>query len=106
MFIVRAVNIYPGQIDNVLSGIDGVGSEYQVIIDRVEGKDIMTLRVECVLGSDSSFFPTKAAMVKDAVKKKLLVTPEVEIISYGSLPRSERKTKRIFDKRDAENTGG
>ena len=100
MFIVRAVNIYPGQIDNVLSEVGGIGSEYQVVIDRVEGKDIMTLRVECVLDSDASVFSQKAATVKDAVRKKLLVTPEVEIVPYGSLPRSERKTKRIFDKRD------
>lgn len=105
MFIVRAVNIYPGQIDNILSKIDGIGSEYQVIVDRVEGKDIMTLKVECALDSDSSIFPKTAAIVKDAVKKKLLVTPDVEIIPYGSLPRSERKTKRIFDKRDTETTG-
>jgi phenylacetate-coenzyme A ligase PaaK-like adenylate-forming protein len=30
----------------------------------------------------------------------LLVTPEVEITDHGSLPRSERKTKVLFDKRD------
>lgn len=102
MFIVRAVNIYPGQIDSVLSHLEGIGSEYQVMLDRVEGKDIMTLKVESALGLDSSLFASKAAMVKQAIKKKLLVTPEVEVIPYGSLPRSERKTKRIFDNRDAD----
>ena len=100
MFIVRAVNIYPGQIDSVLSNLQGIGSEYQVIINRSSGKDMMTLRVECELGADPAIHNQKAAMVKDAVKKKLLVTPEVEIIPYGSLPRSERKTKRIIDNRN------
>ena len=100
MFIVRAVNIYPGQIDSVLSNLQGIGSEYQVIINRSSGKDMMTLRVECELGTDPAIHNQKAAMVKDAVKKKLLVTPEVEIIPYGSLPRSERKTKRIIDNRN------
>jgi phenylacetate-coenzyme A ligase PaaK-like adenylate-forming protein len=33
------------------------------------------------------------------VKHKVMVTPEVELVNYGSLPRSERKTKRVFDTR-------
>ncbi len=32
-------------------------------------------------------------------KKQLLVTPEVEVLPYGALPRSERKSRRIFDSR-------
>ena len=47
MIIFRAVNIYPGQIDEVLSAVPGIGSEYQVQLDRgADGKDCMTLRVE------------------------------------------------------------
>ncbi|MDQ1239003.1 MAG: phenylacetate-CoA ligase [Thermodesulfobacteriota bacterium] len=99
MFIVRAVNIYPGQIDSVLSGLAGIGSEYQVVLQRSEGKDIMNLRVEAELGLEPSSFPEKAALVRESVKRKILVTPEVEIVPYGSLPRSERKTKRIIDMR-------
>jgi phenylacetate-CoA ligase len=99
MFIVRAVNIYPGQIDSVLSGLSGIGSEYQVVLQRFDGKDTMNLRVEAELGLESSSFPEKAGLVRDSVKKKILVTPEVEIVPYGSLPRSERKTKRIIDMR-------
>ena len=34
------------------------------------------------------------------IKKKILVTPEVEVVEYGTLPRSERKTKRVFDNRE------
>jgi len=99
MFIVRAVNIYPGQIDSVLSGLEGIGSEYQVVLQRFEGKDVMHLRVEAELGLEAGSFSEKAALVKESVKKKILVTPEVEILSYGALPRSERKTKRIIDLR-------
>jgi len=100
MFIVRAVNIYPGQIDSVLSGLNGIGSEYQVVLERAGGKDTMTLRVERGLNADPSADPQTAGVVKGALKKKILVTPEVEIVPYASLPRSERKTKRVFDKRE------
>lgn len=100
MFIFRAVNIYPGQIDGVLSELTGIGSEYQVVLEREGGKDSMTVRVERVLGADSSADAQTAALVKDALKKKILATPEVEIVDHASLPRSERKTKRVFDNRD------
>ncbi len=61
----------------------------------------MIVRVEREKGVGGGETTQLAAAVKDALKKVLLVTPEVEITDYGSLPRSERKTKRVFDKRDA-----
>jgi phenylacetate-CoA ligase len=100
MFIVRAVNVYPGQIDGALSQLPGIGSEYQVILDRQDGKDFMTLRVERGEDADPSTDAETAATVREAVKNKILVTPEVEIVDYAALPRSERKTKRVFDNRE------
>ena len=48
MIIFRAVNIYPGQIDQVLSTIPDASCEYQVHLDRKEdGKDYMIIRLEC-----------------------------------------------------------
>jgi phenylacetate-CoA ligase len=102
MFIVKAVNIYPGQIDSVLSGLDGIGSEYQVVIERVDGRDVMTLRVERSRDTDSGRDTYTAGSVRDALRRKILVTPSVEIVPHASLPRSERKTKRVFDKRENE----
>jgi len=101
MFIFRAVNIYPGQIDSVLSNLQDIGSEYQVLLERgADGKDTMRVRVERSVGADSAVDRNLAAMVREELKKKLLVTPEVEVVDYASLPRSERKTKRVFDQRD------
>lgn len=100
MFIIRAVNVYPGQIDNVLSRLPGIGSEYQVVLERSDGKDTMVLRVERGLDADPSADGTIAATVREAVKKKILVTPDVVVVPHASLPRSERKTKRVFDNRE------
>jgi phenylacetate-CoA ligase len=99
MFIVRAVNIYPGQIDSVLSNIEGIGSEYQVIIERSNGKDTMTLKIERARDMNAASDAETTALVKEVLRSKILVTPEVEIVGYASLPRSERKTKRVFDNR-------
>ena len=101
MIIFRAVNIYPGQIDHVLSAIDEIGSEFQIILDRKEdGKDYMTIKVERREGVDKSQDSELSKKISTQIKKEILVSGNVELVDYGSLPRSERKSKRVFDNRD------
>jgi phenylacetate-CoA ligase len=101
MFIIRAVNVYPGQIDHILSSIKGVGSEYQIHLDRGnDGKDYMTIKVERAVGGSPGEDPAWATTIEDEIKKQILVSGKVEIVDYGSLPRSERKSKRVFDHRE------
>jgi phenylacetate-CoA ligase len=100
MIIFRAVNIYPGQIDQVLSAIPDAGCEYQVHLDRKEdGKDYMLIRVECEEGLEPSCKPALAQTIVKEIKNKIMVSAEVEVLDYGALPRSERKSKRFFDNR-------
>jgi phenylacetate-CoA ligase len=100
MIIFRAVNIYPGQIDHVLSGIEGIGSEYQIILDRKEdGKDYMSIKVERGQGIEKERDPELMQRIGDEIKKQILVSANVEMVEYGTLPRSERKSKRVFDNR-------
>jgi len=100
MIIFRAVNVYPGQVDHVLSGIDGIGSEYQIILDRkTDGKDYMAVKVERGQGIDSSQDEKLIKKIGGEIKKQILVSGNIEIVDYGSLPRSERKSKRVFDNR-------
>jgi len=101
MIIFRAVNIYPSQIDYVLSGIRGVGSEFQIILDRKkDGKDYMTIKVERQDGLGPEKNDELAKKVSREIKKHILVSADVEALDYGSLPRSERKSKRVFDNRE------
>jgi len=100
MIIFRAVNIYPGQVDHVLSGIDGIGSEYQIILDRkADGKDYMTIKVERGQGINSDRDTELTKNIGSEIKKQIMVSGNIEIVEYGSLPRSERKSKRVFDNR-------
>ncbi len=100
MFIFRAVNIYPGQIDHILSNTKGVGSEYQIHLDRGDdGKDYMTVKVERAEGGNPAEDPALASTIEEEIKKQILVSGKVEIVDYGNLPRSERKSKRVFDHR-------
>jgi phenylacetate-CoA ligase len=103
MFIFRAVNIYPSHIDEILSKMKGVGSEYQIILYRKEsGKDHMLIKVERAKGLSTDKEEDKHIRkdVEHAIKKQIMVSCDVDVVNYGELPRSERKTKRVFDNRD------
>ena len=100
MFIVRAVNIYPGQIDHVLSQIGEIGSEYQVHVERREdGRDYMILKVERRPRYKPQDNQAIASRVSHDIRKHILVSAEVEVLDHGNLPRTERKSKRVFDHR-------
>jgi len=101
MIIFRAVNIYPGQIDHILSHVEGIGSEYQIFLDRgPDGRDTMTLRVERQADANEEADGRLTETIYQEVKKQIMVSAEVQVVGYGSLPRSERKSKRVFDNRE------
>lgn len=93
---VKGVNIFPGQIDEVLKDIEGASSEYQVIIDHIDGKDQMILRFE----KDPTAIKEKVEFdLKQHFKSKIGITILTEAVPLGELPRSEKKSQRIFDHR-------
>ena len=101
MFIIRAVNVYPGQIDHVLSRNPEIGSEFQVHLERRrDGRDYMSLKVERRpdIGDDQS--GRIASRVSRDIRQHILVSTEVEVVDYGTLPRTERKSIRVFDHRN------
>jgi phenylacetate-CoA ligase len=100
MFKFRAVNIYPATIDQIISGIPGLGSEYQIHLYQDESdRGVMKIVVERAEGCEASDGERLAKELVYQVKRKVLVTPVAEVVPYGALPRSERKSKRVFDTR-------
>lgn len=100
MFIVRGVNVFPGQIDHILSENPQVGSEFQVLLERgPDGKDYMIVKVERVEGATPELDTTLSVNLEHAISHKLMVSGKVEIVDYQSLPRTDRKSRRVFDNR-------
>ena len=97
MVKVRGVQVYPAQVDTVLSQIDGLGSEYQIRLTREEGRDVFQLRVEALSEAWPTDLPRRVA---DELRHRIGVRPDVEILAPSALPRSERKTRRVFDERE------
>ena len=100
MFKFRGVAIFPGQIEDVLSGVPGVGVEYQVLLQRERGRDTMVLRVERLPGETEMASPELEAGISRRMKERLGATPQVEVLPHKGLPRSEKKTRRVLDLRE------
>ena len=97
MIKIKGVNIYPGQIDDVLKKTPGVSSEYQILLTRMEGRDNMLLKVEAEAGADLA---EVAKTLCANFKKFIGIVIDVEAYPIGRLPRSEKKSKRVIDERD------
>jgi len=106
MFIVRGENVYPSAIEDVLRAIDGFGGEFSVIVSRREAMDELLVRAEHAGDvADGSARARLAQTMKDRLRARLGVTPIVELVSQGTLPRTEFKARRVIDDRDLYRTG-
>jgi Coenzyme F390 synthetase len=97
MVKVKGVNIFPAQFDEILSKIPAAGSEYQIMIDHLDGKDIITVFFETEISKDERAAVEKEVM--KGLKESVGVTVVPKAVDIGDLPRSEKKTNRIFDNR-------
>ena len=92
MVKVKGNIIFPSTLEDVIKSVPGTSSEYRAKIEHADGKDKMTIFVEVEPGVDRA---ETALEIKYVFKQKYNMTPEVEVVGIGDLPRSEKKTKRI-----------
>ncbi len=99
MFKVRGVNMFPSQVEDILRDVDGASSEYTVTIARDDDNncDVMLLTVE---GEGRVSCDFMAGQIKEIFKSRIGMTPKVIVVPIGTLPRSEKKTKRVTDYRN------
>jgi phenylacetate-CoA ligase len=91
---IRGVIFMPAQVDTVLADVDGAGPEFQVHIERgAAGRDALAVRVEADGG------PGLVDELARRLRDKIGLRVDVELVAPGSLPRSEGKTRRVFDHR-------
>ncbi|HEU5470779.1 MAG TPA: phenylacetate--CoA ligase [Actinophytocola sp.] len=92
---VRGVIFLPMQVDTVLGEIDDAGPEFQAHVSRDDaGRDTLTIKIEA---------DERPGLTEDLTRRlhhKIGLRVDVELVAPGSLPRSERKTQRVFDHRE------
>ena len=89
--------MFPAQFEEVLASVPDASSEYQVMIDHLNGKDILTLFFETPLPQEK--WPEVEKQVLERFKAVVGPTITPKAVRIGDLPRSEKKTHRIFDNR-------
>lgn len=96
MVKIHGVNVFPRQIEEILQRFPQLSSEYQIRLSHLEGRDTMRIYVETDGTQD---FLDLADAVAHEVKRRIGFTPLVKVVELGVLPRSEKKTRRVFDER-------
>ncbi|NLF80339.1 MAG: phenylacetate--CoA ligase [Clostridia bacterium] len=96
MVKVKGVNIFPSQIEEVLQAVPCASSEYQFMLDHMNGKDECRLFVELNPGYKPK---AAAAEIQREFKSRIGITTIVLPVAIGELPRSEKKSTRVFDNR-------
>lgn len=103
MLVVRGINVYPNLIEDTLRSISGVGNEYRIILSKVGSMDELALEVEHnnIENNSPNVLRELSKQITDKVQSAIGVRPVVRIVESNSLPRTEFKSKRIIDKRNA-----
>jgi phenylacetate-CoA ligase len=102
MFIIKGVNVFPIQVEQVLMNIPEVGNNYVIVLNRENNIDTMTVRVEVndrIFVEDMRRLQRVQKKIAHDLKSELLVTPSIELVEPNSLQRNEGKAVRIVDLR-------
>jgi phenylacetate-CoA ligase len=102
MLIVRGVNLYPSQIEDVLMSFPEVAATYQIVLERERSLDSLIVKVELnpkLFDGDLRKLKNLEAALSKSIQDEIAVRPEVEFHEPGSLPRSEGKAVRVIDLR-------
>jgi phenylacetate-CoA ligase len=101
MIILKGVNIFPIQIEQVLGQFKELASDYLITLDTVDGSDFMTVEVELTdrYIDDYSALQTLERNITRLLRDEILVTPRVKLLPKGSIPQSEGKAVRVHDNR-------
>jgi len=97
MLIIRGVNLYPSQIEHVLLAQPGVAPHYQLVVERPETLDEVTVWCEPVEAGTNPI--ALATTIQQAIRERIGVTVTVHVKAPGEIPRSEGKAVRVIDRR-------
>jgi phenylacetate-CoA ligase len=105
MLIVGGVKVFPSQIEGILLQIEGVEPHYQVIVDRVGGRDLLEVQVEvssALLSGDMRHLLQTQNLLRQRLEAALGLTAEVRLVEPRTIGRSRDRAQRTIDRRKRE----
>jgi len=104
MLIVKGVNVFPIQVEQVLMAFEEVGNNYLILLDREGPVDRMTVRIEVtseLLAQGIEGLEALQAKIIRRLREEILFTPRVDLVEPGGIPAGEGKAVRVIDNRPA-----
>jgi len=99
MMIVRGVNVFPSQIEELILKHSELAPHYQCVLGKEGPLDTLTVRVECNHGADPAIAGQAQSVLAHDIKAYIGVTAAIEILPEGGVERSVGKARRIVDNR-------
>ena len=102
MFIIKGVNIFPMQVEQVLMTFPEVGNNYVIVLEKAGPMDEMVVQIEVreeLLGGGIRRLEALRERIAHALREEILITPKVEFLEPGGLPSGEGKAVRVIDRR-------
>jgi phenylacetate-CoA ligase len=103
MIIVRGVNLFPSQIEDLLMRVEGVSPHYLIIVERLNNLDTLEIQVEVNEAMMSDAVPDLQKLqerIAGEIKELYQVGAKVKLVEPRTLERFEGKAKRVLDKRE------
>jgi phenylacetate-CoA ligase len=103
MLKIRGVLIFPSQIERALLEVKGIEPQYQIIVTRPRHLDEMEVQVELsnkMFSDEVKHIEEFRKKIEAHIEKSVGIRVKVTLVEPKSLPRSEGKAKRVFDKRE------
>jgi phenylacetate-CoA ligase len=103
MLIIRGVNVFPSQIEDVLFKIEGIRPHYLIVVDRKHGLDDIELRIEVAEEVFSDIMADMVAFtrhVSERLHGVLGLNVKVTLVEPGTIERTAGKAKKVLDMRE------
>jgi phenylacetate-CoA ligase len=103
MLIVRGVNVFPSQIEQILMEVEGTEPHYQLILSREESLDVVEIQVEVsekIFSDEIKKLEVISNKIKDEIRSSLGISVRVKLVEPKTIERSMGKAKRVIDKRE------
>src|SRR3954468_4914570 len=99
MIILRGVNLFPTQVEELLLRVDGLSPHYQLVLSKPHRMDELTVRVEARPGHDAAERSGQAERLAALIKENAGVTVTCDVVEPETLERSQGKAQRVVDLR-------
>ena len=102
MLIIRGINVFPSQVEDVLVRIEGVHPQYLIVVDRQGNLDTMEIQVEVTEGLFSDEVRKLEALrdkIHHQIRTMLNVSAKITLVEPKTIERTLGKAKRVLDKR-------